>query len=100
MEAAKHMSEEDAVEELKSMIEMISRMLVDHPDEITVQTARGAGFVAFEVLCSNSDTGSLLGRRGVYADSIRELLKAAARVRNVRAQIQFVARDAEGIGPR
>lgn len=98
-EAIKRISP-DPYDELEAMVLAMSKMLVDHPEEILVRTARGNGFVAFEVVCNETDAGTLIGSRGKHADAMRTLLMAAGAVRRIRITVQFMSRDHDSLPAR
>lgn len=90
----------DPYGELENMVRTMSTMLVDHPDDLVVRTAKGDGFVAFEVVCGERDAGSLIGQRGKHAEAMRLLLMAGGAVRKVRVTVQFMSRDQDGLPSR
>jgi predicted RNA-binding protein YlqC (UPF0109 family) len=89
----KPMTKRDPYQELEEMILYNCQMLADFPDDVTVSPARGEGFVHFEVRCHESDVGSLVGKRGANAESMRTLTAAAATMRKIRLSFQVVSRD-------
>lgn len=82
--------------ELTVFLESMARMLVKSPEAIEVKTAKGQGFIAFEVLCKETDAGGLIGIRGKNAEAIRTILMAAGSMRGVRTHLQIISRH----GPR
>lgn len=82
--------------ELTGFLESMARMLVKSPGEVEVKTAKGQGFIAFEVLCKETDAGGLIGIRGKNAEAIRTILMAAGSLRGVRTHLQIISRH----GPR
>lgn len=90
----------DPFDELENMVRTMASMLVDHPENLVVQTAKGQGFIAFEVICGERDAGSLIGQRGKHADAMRLLLMAGGAVRKTRITVQFMSRDQDGVPPR
>ena len=90
----------DPFEELESLLVHMASMIVDKPEEIVVNPARGRGFVAFEVICDDNDTGTLIGRRGKHAEAIRTMMMASGAVRDIRVTVQIVSRDQDGMPPR
>jgi len=90
----------DPIQELEDMARMVSKMLVDTPDEIVVNTARGNGFAAFEIIANRDDTGTLVGRHGKHVEALRTLMMAAGAVRKIRVTVQVVSRDHDGLSPR
>ena len=89
-----------AYEELEDMVRHMATMIVDRPNEIVIETAKGNGFIAFEVCCDETDAGALVGKRGKHADAMRTLLMAAATARGVRVTVQFMSRDQDVLPPR
>lgn len=87
-------------DELEEFLAHMAKMVVDQPEEVVVNSARGTGFVAFEVICDDNDTGTLIGRRGKHADAIRTMMMAAGAVRNIRVTVQIVSRDQDGLPAR
>lgn len=90
----------DPYGELENMVKTMAKMLVDHPDDLVVRTAKGDGFIAFEVVCGERDAGSLIGQRGKHAEAMRLLLMAGGAVRKVRVTVQFMSRDQDGLPSR
>ena len=89
-----------AYQELEDMVRHMASMIVDHPNEVVVDSAIGNGFIAFEVICEDSDAGALVGKRGKHAEAMRTLLMAAATARKIRVTVQFMSRDQDAISPR
>lgn len=83
-------------EDLEEMLRSMSRRLVDNPDDVTVLSAKGTGFIHFEVRCEPGDLGALIGKRGVHAEAMRTLLSAAAAVRGIRVTMQCLSREGDG----
>ncbi len=82
--------------DLTVFLESIARMLVKTPDAVEVRSAKGQGFIAFEVLCKENDAGGLIGVRGKNAEAIRTILMAAGSLRGIRTHLQIISRH----GPR
>ena len=93
-------SEQEIYADLESMVRNMATMIVDKPEEVVIEAAKGNGFVAFEVICDDRDAGALVGKRGKHADSMRTLLMAAATARGVRVTVQFMSREQDAIAPR
>ena len=85
-----------AFQELEELVRAMSRAIVDHPEEIVVDSAVStSGFCAFEVWCREEDAGALIGKRGANASAMRTILLAAAAARRVRVSVQFLSRDGD-----
>jgi len=90
----------DPFMDLEELLLHMARMVVDKPEEVVVNPARGKGFVAFEVICDDRDTGTLIGRRGKHAEAIRTMMMAAGAVRDIRVTVQIVSRDQDELPAR
>lgn len=100
-EAARRLKmKKDPYDELENMVRTMATMLVDHPEDLVVRSARGDGFVAFEVVCGERDAGSLIGQRGKHAEAMRVLLMAGAAVRKIRVTVQVMSRDQDAVPSR
>ena len=99
-ESVRQLETTNPYDELENMVRTMATMLVDHPEDLVVRTARGEGFIAFEVVCEERDAGSLIGQRGKHAEAMRLLLMAGAAVRRIRVTVQFMSRDQDALPPR
>lgn len=96
----KTQSKEQKIKELESMLLAMTQGIVDSPEEIMVFPGLGEGFVHFEVRCSNSDAGTLIGTRGIHAEAIRTLMTAAGAVRKIRVTLLILAKDGNQYTPK
>ncbi len=62
---------------MKELIEMISKALVDSPDQVVVSEVVGEQTTVLELRVAQSDLGKVIGKQGRTARSIRTLLGAA-----------------------
>jgi uncharacterized protein len=65
--------------DLRGLVELLCRSLVDEPDSVEVEELDDAGELVFEVRVEGGDLGRLIGRGGKVAGAIRTVTKAAAR---------------------
>jgi uncharacterized protein len=63
--------------DLDQLLEDMILNLVDDPSSVQIQKQISEHSAHFEVKVADSDVGKLLGRKGVYANSIRRLWEAA-----------------------
>jgi len=83
---------DEAVDELELLLATMCKAIVDHPADIVIQRAVSpTGFCAFEVTCREEEAGSLVGKRGCHAESIRSLMMAAAAARKIRVTVQLMS---------
>jgi predicted RNA-binding protein YlqC (UPF0109 family) len=65
--------------DLRGLVELLCRSLVDEPDAVEVEEIDDVGELVFEVRVQDGDLGRLIGRGGKVASAIRTVTKAAAR---------------------
>ncbi|MDA2935419.1 KH domain-containing protein [Acidobacteria bacterium AH-259-D05] len=61
---------------MKELIEMIAKVLVDNPDEVSVNEVEGEQTTILELRVAQSDIGKILGKQGHTVFAIRTLLGA------------------------
>ncbi len=61
---------------MKELIEMIAKVLVDNPDEVSVNEVEGEQTTILELRVAQSDMGKIIGKQGRTAHAIRTLLGA------------------------
>ena len=66
------------VEEMKELVEVIAKSLVDHPDEVVVTEKETEKAIVVELKVASDDMGKVIGKQGRIAKSIRTVVKAAA----------------------
>ncbi len=62
---------------MRELVESIAKALVDHPDDVKVQSVEGEQVTVLELRVQPEDLGKVIGRQGRTAKSIRTLLGAA-----------------------
>lgn len=63
--------------QMKELIEMIAKALVDSPDEVTVRAIDGEQSTVLELKVAPNDLGKVIGKQGRTARAIRTILGAA-----------------------
>lgn len=63
--------------DMKNLVEMIAKALVDNPDQVSVTEVDGEQTVVLELRVAPQDLGKVIGRQGRTARCIRTLLGAA-----------------------
>ena len=63
---------------MKELVEVITRALVDNPDEVVVTEKQEEKATVVEVHVAESDMGKVIGKQGRIAKAIRSVVKAAA----------------------
>jgi predicted RNA-binding protein YlqC (UPF0109 family) len=76
---------------MHEMLVTMVRLLVDSPEDVRVEEARGDGTVRLVVHVAPSDVGRVIGRQGKVIRSLRVLLRAAAARAGDRVEIELAA---------
>ncbi len=62
---------------MKSLVEQISKALVDKPEDVVVTEVEGERTTVFELRVDTSDLGKVIGKQGKTARAMRTILSAA-----------------------
>ena len=63
---------------MKELVEVITKALVDNPDEVVVTEKQEEKATVVEVHVAESDMGKVIGKQGRIDKAIRSVVKAAA----------------------
>ena len=63
---------------MKALVEVITKSLVDHPEEVVITEKNEGKAIVLEVKVADSDMGKVIGKQGRIAKAIRAVVKAAA----------------------
>ena len=64
---------------MKDLVEYLARSLVDHPDEVTVESfEEDDGTLVFELHLNEDDVGKVIGRSGRTVNALRTVVRAAS----------------------
>ncbi len=77
-------------ENLKELIEFLTRALVDRPDEVEVVEVAGEKTTVYELRVGDGDLGKVIGKHGRTIRAIRTVLSAAATKQNKRAVLEIL----------
>jgi uncharacterized protein len=70
-------------EQIKELVLVIARALVDDPDQVKVNVIESTNSLVIELSVSNRDIGKIIGKHGRTADALRIVLTAVgAKTRN------------------
>jgi predicted RNA-binding protein YlqC (UPF0109 family) len=64
--------------DMKELVEVIAKSLVDHPDEVVVTEKETDKTITVLLKVASDDMGKVIGKQGRIAKSIRTVVKAAA----------------------
>ena len=76
--------------ELKQLVEIMAKALVDAPDQVEVFETAGEQTTVIELKVSKDDLGKVIGKQGKTAKSMRTILGAAATKMNKRSILEIV----------
>ena len=74
---------------MKELLLYIARNLVEHPEQVTVESYEGDPLV-LELRVAPEDMGKVIGRGGRIAKEIRAVMKAVAQRKGVRVSVEIV----------
>lgn len=77
--------------ELRALIEYIASQLVDHPEEMRIESDQQGQMVRVNLRVHPDDMGRVIGREGRIARAMRTLLMIAASRRGLRSSLDIDA---------
>ena len=75
---------------MKELIEIMTKALVDAPEEVTVTENKGNRTSVFELRVAKGDVGKVIGKEGRTAESMRIILTAASTKLRRRCVLEIV----------
>ena len=78
---------------MKEFIELISKKLVEHPDDVQVRQIDREQEQVYELRVNPEDMGRVIGKNGSVAKAVRTLLAAAAAKAQVRATLEIIEEE-------
>lgn len=75
---------------MKELIELISKKLVDHPEDVQVRVIEGEDGQVFELRVHPDDMGRVIGKNGRVAKAVRTLIGSAAAKQDIRATLDII----------
>ncbi len=78
------------MEQLKDLVLMLAKSLVDSPDAVEVQEVVGEQTTVIELKVATDDLGKIIGKQGKTAKAIRTILSAAAAKMKKRAVLEIL----------
>jgi len=74
---------------LRSVVEVVVKALVDHPEAVRVTESQRRGMTVVELTTAPGDMGKIIGRQGRTAAALRTLVALTAEKHGVRAQLDI-----------
>lgn len=75
---------------MKEFIELVSKKLVLHPDDVQVREIEREDEHVYELRVNPEDMGRVIGKNGSVAKAVRSLLAAAAAKQQIRVTLEIV----------
>lgn len=75
---------------MRELLHYVASVLVDHPEDVRVDEETTDQGVTLKLHVRRDDIGKVIGKQGRTARAIRNLVMAAAQVRQQRVNVQFV----------
>lgn len=76
--------------ELKTLIEFVSKSLVDMPEKVEVNEIEGEQTTVLELRVDKSDLGKVIGKQGRTARALRTILNAASTKLRKRSVLEII----------
>lgn len=78
------------MEELRHLVEVMAKALVDLPDEVHVAEVEGEQTTVIELKVAKSDIGKVIGKQGQTARSLRTILAAVSTKLRKRSVLEIL----------
>ena len=78
------------MEELRHLIEIMAKALVDHPEEVKVTAIEGEQTTVIELRVAKDDLGKIIGKHGNNAMSLRTILAAVGAKLRKRSVLEIL----------
>ena len=75
---------------MKELVEMITKSLVDSPEEVKITETCGESIIILEINVGADDVGKVIGKEGRIANAIRTVVKAAAAKQNKKVTVEIM----------
>lgn len=82
--------QEDGRGLVRATLEYLARSLVEHADEVHVESVEGSRSIILQLRVHPDDMGRVIGKQGRTARAIRQVMKAAATKAGVNAIVEIV----------
>lgn len=76
--------------ELKTLMELVSKALVDMPERVEVNEIEGEQTTVLELKVDKSDLGKVIGKQGRTARALRTILNAASTKLRKRSVLEII----------
>ena len=77
---------------MKELVELITKALVDDPDNVEVKETAGDSIIILEIKVGQDDVGKVIGKEGRIANAIRTVVKAAAAKNGKKVTVEILTK--------
>ena len=78
------------MEELRNLVEVMAKALVDYPDQVNVAEVEGEQTTVIELKVAKEDLGKVIGKEGRTARSLRTILSAVSTKLRKRSVLEIL----------
>ena len=78
------------MEELRNLVEVMAKALVDYPDQVNVAEVEGEQTTVIELRVAKEDLGKIIGKEGRTARSLRTILAAVSTKLKKRSVLEIL----------
>ena len=89
-EAERSPADDPAASELKALLDVVARAIVDEPGEVNIHVVHSGSTVVMELTVARGDVGKVIGRGGAMAGALRTILCNTATKYNKRAILEII----------
>lgn len=75
---------------LKELVEVMSKALVDHPEQVEVAEVDGEQTTVIELKVAKEDLGKVIGKQGRMAQAMRTILGAVSTKLRKRSVLEII----------
>lgn len=86
-------NKEQGIREMKELLEVMSRALVDDPDRVEVTPVDTGERIVLELRVADEDMGRVIGKGGRRAQAMRSIIKAKATRVGLRSAVDIIDRE-------
>ena len=75
---------------MEDLLEYLAKGLVDHPEEVSVESFQEDDALVLELRVGDDDTGKVIGRNGRTVNALRVVMRACGAKQNRRVLVDVV----------
>lgn len=88
--ATQDQTEQATKEKIRSILEGLTKHLVDQPEKCSITVTQGEQTVVYEVRVGHGEIGKIVGKKGAMAEALRTILKSLSAKNRIRAVLEIV----------